>query len=555
MASPEPTPAPLPAMDENEDWPTQGTYEYADLYSSRAEIVPFERMSADITTKQYDFVVIGAGPIGAALAYKLAKDEPRRQILLVEKNWSEPDRIVGELMQPSGCQALEEIGLPHVFRGISGVPVHGYYVAYKGEHIYIPYLKREKNPQTRYKGVSFHHGRLVMNLRAACKSRTNITCLEASVTELIADYKVVDGKEQMTKVHGVKIGPSRSSGDGKDKEFTITPKLTMVCDGITSQFRKILNDKPINLISHFCGFVLEHEPVQTDKFFDGPEGATTHVSLPQSPQYNPLPMPHNGHVLLDGSGPLLLYQMSERETRVLADLPGGVLPSESNGQLREALRTSLSKAAPKDKYPGLNKLLLDTLESAKRIRCIGNKFIPATNNRIDGAVWIGDALNVRHPLTGGGMTVGLWDIVIFSNLLKGFNISSDSDMRKLKAKWYWQRRPRAMVVNTLSVALYDLFAAESKELGLLREACFIYLGRGGKCTMDPSGFLSGLIASPLMLIYHFFSVALLAVQLRISDESTAYKGGSLVCRIYTAFYTLWVAACVMLPHMWEEVHP
>ncbi|KAJ1961709.1 Squalene epoxidase [Dipsacomyces acuminosporus] len=541
-------------FDENEDWPTKGTYEYAEYCNSRKEIKTFEQMGTDIITSSYDFVVIGAGPVGAALAFKLAKDDPKRQILLVEKNWSEPDRIVGELMQPSGCQALERIGLPNVFSGINGVPVHGYYVAYKGGHIYIPYLPRdESNPDsTRFKGVSFHHGGLVMNLRAACKSRPNITCLEASVTELIAEY---GSNHIMTKVRGVKIGPPKSTGSGSDQLYSIFPKLTLVCDGITSQFRKILNDKPVEYISHFCGFVLEHEPVQTDKFFDGPEGVTTSVSLPKTSDINPLPMPHNGHVLLDGTGPLLLYQMSETETRVLADLPGGTLPSEANGQLRDALRKSLSKAAPKDRYPGLNNLLLTTLDKAKRIRCIGNKFIPATNNRIDGAVWVGDALNVRHPLTGAGMTIGLWDVLLFTNLLKEFRFDDYRQMQRLKAKWYWQRRPRALVVNALSVSLYDLFAAESQELDLLREACFIYLGLGGKPTMDPSGFLSGLIDRPIMLAYHFFSVAFLAVKLRVLDQSAAYKGGNLLYRIITAFYTLWVAACVLLPNMWKELHP
>ncbi|KAJ1938114.1 Squalene epoxidase, partial [Linderina pennispora] len=366
----------------------------------------------------------------------------------------------------------------------------------------------------------------------------------ASVTELIADYALVNGEQTMATVRGVRIGPVHSKPEG-DKSYAVMPKLTLVCDGITSQFRKILNEKPIHLLSHFCALLIEHEPVRSSEFFDGPEGATTHVATPQSPDINPLPMPHNGHVLLDGVGPLLLYQLSETETRVLADIPGSSLPSDASGKLRTILRSSLANAAPKDRYPGLNALLLDTIDKSKRIRVIGNKFIPAVNNRIDGAVWIGDALNVRHPLTGGGMTVGHWDCVLFADLLKEFNYDDPRDMQRLKAKWYWQRRPRALVVNALSVSLHALFAAESKELGLLREACFVYLGRGGRATMDPSGFLSGLVAKPHMLFYHFFAVAFLAVQLRISGTSTAYKGGNLLYRIFTAFYTLWVAACVL----------
>ncbi|KAJ2635345.1 Squalene epoxidase [Coemansia sp. RSA 1286] len=505
------------SLDENLDWPTQGQYEYACLYNSRKEITAFDDIcTANVDSTAYDYVVIGAGPIGAALAYKLAKDHPTRKILIVEKSWNEPDRIVGELMQPSGCQALENLGLPDVFSGIGAVPAHGYFISYKGKQLYVPNMERPAMDGSRYKGVSFHHGRLVMNIRAACKAMENVTCLEASVTELLGDYE----NNELKHVHGVRIGPARDSGDGpKATEHSVYPsKLVFVCDGITSQFRKALNPAPVDLISHFCGFVLEHEPIDTADFFTGPTGATTHMARPTSSKVNPLPMPHNGHVFLDGVGPLLLYQMSECETRVLADIPGSNLPSEASGQLRKVLHDSLNRSVPKHDYPGLNNLLLTTLAQSRRIRCIGTKFIPATANKINGAIWIGDSLNVRHPLTGGGMTIGLWDIVHLTDLLR-----TPKSINQIKAQWYWQRRPRAIVVNTLSVALHALFAAETKELGLLREACFAYLARGSHYTMHPSGFLSGLFPNPLMLVYHFFSVALLAVRLRVMDQSTAYN--------------------------------
>ncbi|KAJ2723490.1 Squalene epoxidase [Coemansia sp. Benny D115] len=445
-----------PSLDENLDWPTRGHYEHSHLYSSRSQIKSFDQLR--LCSTDYDYVVIGAGPIGAALAYKLAKDAPEVQVLLVEKNWNEPDRIVGELMQPSGCQAMEALGLKNVFSGIDSVPVHGYYISYKGKQIYVPYMDRPTG-DSRYRGVSFHHGRLVMNIRAACKSLPNVHCLEASVNEL-----VFENSSQC--VRGVRLGPARDSGDTPTDSIAVYPRiLTMVCDGITSQFRKALNPAPVDLISHFCGFVLEHDPIQSLQNFSAPPGALPPTSQSTNPQINPLPMPHNGHVLLDGVGPVLLYQMSERETRVLADIPGSQLPSEANGQLRKVLRDSLSRAAPKHLYPGLHTLLLDTLESSRRIRCIGSKFIPATANSIDGAVWIGDALNVRHPLTGGGMTIGLWDIVHLTELLKQHATNlTPATIRQIKSQWYWQRRPRSLVVNTLSVALHALFAAETKEL-------------------------------------------------------------------------------------------
>ncbi|KAJ1901648.1 Squalene epoxidase [Kickxella alabastrina] len=539
-----------PQLDENIDWPTHGHYEYAHLYNSRKEITTFDNIAS--IRASYDYIVIGAGPIGAALAYRLALNEPQSSILIIEKNWNEPDRIVGELMQPAGCQAMSALGLGMAFSGIDAVPVHGYYIAYKGKHMHVPYINKPDGGD-RFRGVSFHHGRLVMNIRAACKAQANITCLEASVTAL--DAAGFGSGGEITGVRGVRIGPARDSGDsGDEKGAAVAARLTMVCDGITSQFRRVLNPEPVTLISHFCGFVLEHEPIASAEFFTGAAGATTHFAQPHSPAANPLPMPHNGHVLLDGIGPVLLYQMSERETRVLADIPGGALPSEASGQLRSVLRDSLSRAAPAALYPGLHRLLMDTLEQAKRIRCIGSKFIPATANRVDGAVWVGDALNVRHPLTGGGMTIGLWDVVLLTDLLRN-SPKGPATLRRIKAQWYWQRRPRALVVNTLSVALHALFAAETKELGLLREACFLYLSWGSHYTMHPSGFLSGLMPSPILLVFHFFSVAIVAVWLRVSGASSAYAGGNLLFRVYSALCTLYVASGVILPFMWKEMQP
>lgn len=56
-----------------------------------------------------DVVIIGSGVLGSALAATLARDG--RQVTVIERDLKEPDRIVGELLQPGGCQALETLGL------------------------------------------------------------------------------------------------------------------------------------------------------------------------------------------------------------------------------------------------------------------------------------------------------------------------------------------------------------------------------------------------------------------------------------------------------------
>ena len=56
-----------------------------------------------------DIVIVGAGIVGCAAAVAFGKQG--RSVILLEKSLKEPDRIVGELLQPGGVKALEGLGL------------------------------------------------------------------------------------------------------------------------------------------------------------------------------------------------------------------------------------------------------------------------------------------------------------------------------------------------------------------------------------------------------------------------------------------------------------
>ena len=62
-----------------------------------------------LVKRAWDVIVVGAGVVGCPLAVSLAALGHR--VALIERDWSEPDRIVGELMQPGGVQALVDLGL------------------------------------------------------------------------------------------------------------------------------------------------------------------------------------------------------------------------------------------------------------------------------------------------------------------------------------------------------------------------------------------------------------------------------------------------------------
>lgn len=63
-----------------------------------------------------DVVVVGAGIMGCAIAATMGSQG--RSVLLLEKSLKEPDRIVGELLQPGGVAALKKLGLQ------GGVSIH-----------------------------------------------------------------------------------------------------------------------------------------------------------------------------------------------------------------------------------------------------------------------------------------------------------------------------------------------------------------------------------------------------------------------------------------------
>ena len=63
-------------------------------------------------------VVIGSGILGSAIAAVLSQDG--RRVVVIERDLSEPDRIVGELLQPGGYIALTKLGLKGTYLHILG---------------------------------------------------------------------------------------------------------------------------------------------------------------------------------------------------------------------------------------------------------------------------------------------------------------------------------------------------------------------------------------------------------------------------------------------------
>lgn len=69
------------------------------------------------SSSEYDLIIVGAGVLGSAAAKAFGSDG--RRVLLLERDLSEPDRIVGELLQPGGVNALTALGMEGMKQGYS----------------------------------------------------------------------------------------------------------------------------------------------------------------------------------------------------------------------------------------------------------------------------------------------------------------------------------------------------------------------------------------------------------------------------------------------------
>lgn len=143
------------------------------------------------------------------------------------------------------------------------------------------------------------------------------------------------------------------------------------------------------------------------------------------------------------------------------------------------------------------------------MRTMPNRNMPAAPYPTPGALLMGDAFNMRHPLTGGGMTVALSDVILLRDLLRPLHsLDNAYSLCKYFESFYTLRKPVASTINTLAGALYKVFSASSDPAREeIRQACFDYLRLGGVFSSGPISILSGLNPRPLGLVLHFFVVA------------------------------------------------
>lgn len=489
-------------------------------------------MSADI---HYDAIVIGAGVVGPCLAKCLAGQG--RKVLIIEREWTKPNRIVGELMQPSGVLALKRLGMVKAVNNIEAIQVNGYYVSYFNKNVTLSYPEKKilntinSNPvagaiktgdedkmlsdstldmkewdeSPTLKGVALHHGDFLMNLRSICLKEENVTKLEGNVTKIIKTGDRVTGVEVANK--GI-----------------FNASLIFSCDGIYSKFRKELSDDYVPTIgSYFIGLDL----IDAN-----------------------LPSKYHGHVILGNHAPVLIYQISPHHSRILCAYRSETIPKKAD--VLEYLSKSVLPNLPESIKPSFKKAYEDSVDNTSVYKAMPNQFLTARLNDVPGFICLGDSLNMRHPLTGGGMTVGLNDCALMCEILSNLSneqLKDHSAVFDCMTRFHDERKSLDVVINTLSIALYSLFAADSPSLSILQRGCFYYFLLGGKCVSDPIGLLSGVIPKFSVLFYHFFSVAFYSCWINIKERGIL----KFPLALWENTNALITACFVLLPFLSREI--
>lgn len=394
--------------------------------------------------KSYDICIVGAGVAGTVLAALLSRLNYR--ILIIEKSFREQEKIIGELLQPGGVECLKSMGLGFLLEEIDAQEVEGYTLFLKDEFVSIPY-----NQENNLQAYAFRNVKFVTRARQYINTLPQVDLIEGNVCDVIIDNKTIKGVVYQYQ----------------NKVMHAYANLTFVCEGAMPKLKlkKNLACESRKKSSYFVGTLL------TDC---------------------ELPVAKNGHVILTGEYPILIYPISSSETRILIDFPktpkmGQQMRDHLKSQIRphlpETVLSAFDKAVDKGKFIGMPNQNLRTY--------------PLKNKK--NVVLIGDSFNMRHPLTGGGMSAVFNDIRNIFTLIAGYSdLSDQSNIDRIIARYYDIRVRDVANINILADSLYRATLDP-----YLKIASFNYLKQGNH---DAIRILAGIDKSKFNLVKHFANV-------------------------------------------------
>lgn len=434
---------------------------------------------------EFDICIIGAGMAGATIAAYLAPKGIK--IALIDHCFKEKKRIVGELLQPGAVLSLEQMGLSHLLEGFEAQTVKGYALLQGNESTTIAY------PDA-HSGVGLHNGRFLQQIRSSALENESVTQVHGKALQLL--------ENERNEIVGVSYRDSVSS-----EIKSIYAPLTITSDGFFSNFRADLSNNEKTVTSYFIGVILQNCD---------------------------MPFPQHGHVFLSGPTPFICYPISNNEVRLLIDFPGDQLPRKH--LLQAHLETNVT--------PYIPECMRSSYEQALQeggFKVMPNHYMAAKPIVRKGAVMLGDALNMRHPLTGGGLTAVFSDIQILSSHLLAMPDFNNTDLIHEKIEAYYRDRQSANAnLNILANALYAVMSND-----LLKTAVFKFLQCGGANAQESISILAGLNRKHYSLIKQFCFLAFFGAFDLVREQ---------VLNLPKAVKLLWDAFFIIKPLIKNEIN-
>ncbi|RVW57578.1 Squalene monooxygenase [Vitis vinifera] len=261
-------------------------------------------------------------------------DKDGRRVHIIERDLTEPDRIVGELLQPGGYLKLIELGLEDCVEEIDAQRVLGYALFKDGKNTRLSYPLEKFHSDVA--GRSFHNGRFIQRMREKAASLSNVRMEQGTVTSLLEENGTIKGVQYKTKA---------------GQELKAYAPLTIVCDGCFSNLRRSLCNPKVDVPSCFVGLVLENCQ---------------------------LPFANHGHLPSIANGEMA----NHLKTRVAPQLPPQLYDAFISAIDQGKIRTMPNRSMPADPYPTPGALLMG------KVSCIYMLLpVASTINTLAGALY------------------------------------------------------------------------------------------------------------------------------------------------------------------------
>jgi squalene monooxygenase len=412
------------------------------------------------------------------------------------------------LLQPGGVTALKELGLESCLGELGSVPLSGYHVLRGEQGICASFPEG-------HVARAFDHGAFIMALRERARQAPNVDVIETTVTGLIEN-------QDTSRVIGVRT----SKAGGQPESYFAD--LVVLAEGSSSKFRTaVLGNMP-------------YEPSQ--------KGYLAGLIVKDLK----LPMPKYATMaVLKGAGPVILFELPNNEYRMLIELRQPPPPD-----LKDHITHDVVPQLPSS----VRAPILNALETS-RVRRVPHFYLPPIKQGASskaGAFLLGDSLNMRHPLTAGGMTVALNDVVILSDLLAHIeNFGNWDEISAILREWHDLRKPLASTINTMSMSWAGLFAADGEAFDIMQEGAFKFFGQGAKYSDEPMSLAAGITHSPSLLARNSLAILVYSIWVLFTHPRPGTKYAPQFYEypllFVKALNVIWTLGMVMGPVMWAEM--